>query len=73
MSPESWPTKRALFCRCCGEKMREISVAILVIYDAQTGKPGPDTARRWDCPRGTSALTMGHEGGHSSPDYEVLP
>lgn len=63
---------RAVFCRCCGEKLCEVCVLIHPEYDPQTGIMGPDRQRRWDCPRGTRDSSMGHDGGHSSPDAEIL-
>ena len=72
MSPEFWPTPRARFCRRCGESLREVSVSVIGSYDPQSGKANPSMQRRWDCPRGTSDLTMGYESGHVSPDWELL-
>lgn len=72
MTPQAWPVPRARFCRRCGAMMRIVTVSIKATYDPQTGKRGSDQQRRWDCPDGIYAMGVGHEGGHSSPDMEVL-
>ena len=67
-----WLGPRATFCRRCGAKMKEMVVQIRAEYHPQTGERGADVERRWDCPQGVYAATMGYDGAHSSPDMEIV-